>query len=104
MRKDSTLYVTMHYTTSGKETVDRSKYGIWFYPEDSVPEERMQARMVGLFGNALPNIPPTKRILKSLLLSRFEKMSMPSPIIRTCTFAASICVCSPITLTAAVKS
>ena len=104
MRKDSTLYVTMHYTTSGKETVDRSKYGIWFYPEDSVPEERMQSRMVGLFGNALPNIPPTKRTLKSLLLSRFEKMSMLSPIIRTCTFAASTCVCSPITLTAAVKS
>ena len=63
MRKDGTLYVTMHYTTSGKETVDRSKYGIWFYPEDSVPEERMQSRMVGLFGNALPNIPPPRKEL-----------------------------------------
>ena len=60
MRKDSTLYVTMHYTTSGKETVDRSKYGIWFYPEDTVPEERMQSRMVGLFGSALPDIPHEK--------------------------------------------
>ncbi|MGB1746984.1 MAG: redoxin family protein [Pseudohongiellaceae bacterium] len=61
MRKDSTLYVTMHYTTSGKETVDRSKYGIWFYPEDTVPEERMQSRMVGLFGSALPDIPPHEK-------------------------------------------
>ena len=58
MKKDSTLYVTMHYTTSGKETVDRSKYGIWFYPEDEVPEERMRSRMVGLFGSAFPDIPP----------------------------------------------
>ena len=104
MRKDSTLYVTMHYTTSGKETVDRSKYGIWFYPEDTVPEERMQSRMVGLFGSALPDIPPTKKTLKSPLLLRFGKMSMLSPIIRTCTFAASICVCLPIIPTVAVKS
>ena len=103
MRKDSTLYVTMHYTTSGKETVDRSKYGIWFYPEDTVPEERMQSRMVGLFGSALPDIPPTKKTLK-LLFFTLRKMSMLSPIIRTCTFAASICVCLPIIPTAAVKS
>lgn len=58
MKKDSTLYVTMHYTTSGKETVDRSKYGIWFYPEGEIPEERMRSRMVGLFGSQFPNIPP----------------------------------------------
>ena len=34
----------MHYTTSGKETVDETEVGIYFYPEGFVPTERVSGR------------------------------------------------------------
>ena len=57
LKKDSSLYVTMHYTTTGKEAVDESEYAIWFYPEGEVPEERMVSRMVGRFEGNWLDIP-----------------------------------------------
>ena len=58
LKKDSVIDITLHYTTSGKEAVDESEFGLWFYPEGVVPEDRMKARMVGVFGSAWENIPP----------------------------------------------
>lgn len=57
LKKDSSLYITMHYTTSGKETVDESEYGIWFYPEGVVPEERLVSTMVGRWSYNWEDIP-----------------------------------------------
>ena len=41
LRAGSTLSLQMHYTTSGKESVDATEIGIYFYPEGEVPAERM---------------------------------------------------------------
>ena len=55
LRAGSTLSLQMHYTTSGKESVDATKIGIYFYPEGYIPEERMS----GGVGNAFTiEIPP----------------------------------------------
>jgi len=55
LRAGSTLNLQMHYTTSGKETVDRTEIGIYFYPEGEIPAERMS----GGVGNAFDiEIPP----------------------------------------------
>ena len=40
----STIVFQMHYTTSGKETVDETELGIYFYPEDMIPEQRVSGR------------------------------------------------------------
>ncbi|MDP6416393.1 MAG: redoxin domain-containing protein [Gammaproteobacteria bacterium] len=40
----STIVFQMHYTTSGKETVDETELGIYFYPEGMIPEERVSGR------------------------------------------------------------
>lgn len=40
----STIVFQMHYTTSGKETVDETELGIYFYPEGVIPEERISGR------------------------------------------------------------
>ncbi len=40
----STIVFQMHYTTSGRETVDETELGIYFYPEGVVPEERVSGR------------------------------------------------------------
>jgi hypothetical protein len=50
--------MTLHYTTSGREAVDESEFGLWFYPEDVVPEERLSAQMVGVFPGGWEDIPP----------------------------------------------
>lgn len=57
LRKDSVINVTLHYTTSGKETVDESEFGLWFYPEGVVPEERMKGALIGNFDNNWQTIP-----------------------------------------------
>ncbi len=55
LRAGSTLSLQMHYTTSGKESVDATEIGIYFYPEGEVPAERM----AGGIGNAFTiDIPP----------------------------------------------
>jgi len=58
VKKDAVIDMTLHYTTSGKEAVDESEFGLWFYPEDVVPEERLSARMVGVFPGGWEDIPP----------------------------------------------
>ncbi|MBT8147497.1 MAG: redoxin domain-containing protein, partial [Gammaproteobacteria bacterium] len=55
LRAGSSLSLQMHYTTSGKESVDATEIGIYFYPEGEVPAERM----AGGIGNAFTiEIPP----------------------------------------------
>jgi len=55
LRAGSTLNLQMHYTTSGRESIDATEIGIYFYPEGEVPAERM----AGGVGNAFTiNIPP----------------------------------------------
>jgi hypothetical protein len=51
----------MHYTTSGRETVDESEFAIWFYPEGEVPQERMVSTLVGRFANNWVEIPPYEK-------------------------------------------
>ncbi len=54
LKAGTTLNLQMHYTTSGKETVDATEIGIYFYDDGVVPEERMS----GGVGNAFTiNIP-----------------------------------------------
>lgn len=58
VKKDAVIDVTLHYTTSGKEAVDESEFGLWFYPDGVVPEEQLSARLIGVFANAWADIPP----------------------------------------------
>ena len=44
----------MHYTTSGKEMTDETEVGIYFYPEDYVPEERMGGGVGNAFSISIP--------------------------------------------------
>ncbi len=57
VKKDAVIDVTLHYTTSGREAVDESEFGLWFYPEGVVPEERLKARLIGVFSNNWQDIP-----------------------------------------------
>ncbi|HEY3395096.1 MAG TPA: hypothetical protein VGK58_20495, partial [Lacipirellulaceae bacterium] len=41
LKKGSSIELELHYMTSGRETVDRSEIGVWFYPDDQPPTERM---------------------------------------------------------------
>ena len=47
----------MHYTPNGRETVDRSQLGVWFYPLGEEPEERMSGRCACVFPNTWTTIP-----------------------------------------------
>ncbi len=40
LRKGDNIGIEIHYTTSGKETVDETKIGLYFYPDDEVPSIR----------------------------------------------------------------
>ncbi len=48
----------LHYTTTGKATVDASEIGIWFYPDDQVPQERRSGECACIFPDGWTNIPP----------------------------------------------
>lgn len=48
------LSFQMHYTTSGKEMTDETEVGIYFYPEDYVPEERMGGGVGNAFSISIP--------------------------------------------------
>jgi len=48
----------MHFTTTGKATVDESRIGVWFYPKGFVPEERMSGECACHFTPTWVNIPP----------------------------------------------
>lgn len=54
LRAGSTLSLQMHYTTSGKEAVDATEIGIYFYPEGVVPAERMAGGVGNDFSIAIP--------------------------------------------------
>ncbi|MBL4819954.1 MAG: redoxin domain-containing protein [Gammaproteobacteria bacterium] len=57
LKAGSTLALQLHYTTNGRETVDASEIGLWFYPEGVVPEERMSGRCACIFPPNWTNIP-----------------------------------------------
>jgi len=54
LRAGSTLSLQMHYTTSGKESVDATEIGIYFYPEGEIPAERMAGGVGNDFSIEIP--------------------------------------------------
>ena len=54
----SSLQLQLHYTTNGTAAVDHSKIGVWFYPEDQVPEDRMTGKCACIFPDEWTEIPP----------------------------------------------
>ena len=58
LKAGSQLALQLHYTTNGRETVDNSRIGIWFYPEGVVPEKRMSGQCACIFTPDWSNIPP----------------------------------------------
>jgi len=57
VKAGSVLKLNMHYTPNGRETVDNSQLGVWFYPEGEIPEERMSGRCACVFPNSWTTIP-----------------------------------------------
>lgn len=58
LKAGSRIAMQMHYTTNGRETVDQSRIGVWFYPVGFVPEERMSGECACHFTPTWVNIPP----------------------------------------------
>lgn len=58
LKAGSTLRLQLHYTTTGKETVDASEIGVWFYPDDEIPAERMSGQCACIFPMGWTNITP----------------------------------------------
>ncbi|MFM1895925.1 MAG: hypothetical protein RLZZ385_999 [Pseudomonadota bacterium] len=58
LKAGSRIAMQMHYTTNGKATVDASEIGLWFYPEDFVPAERMVGDCACIFTPTWQAIPP----------------------------------------------
>jgi hypothetical protein len=58
LKAGTTLALNMHYTTTGRATVDEGRIGLWFYPEDQVPSQRKLGECACIFPNAWTNIPP----------------------------------------------
>ena len=58
LKAGSTISLQLHYTTNGRETVDASEIGVWFYPKDVVPEKRMSGQCACIFTPGWTNIPP----------------------------------------------
>lgn len=58
LKAGSVLNLNLHYTTTGRETIDDSKIGLWFYPEGEVPEERMSGACACIFPPRWTSIPP----------------------------------------------
>ncbi len=58
LKAGTRIAMQMHYTTTGKESVDASRIGLWFYPEGFVPEERMSGACACHFTPTWVNIPP----------------------------------------------
>lgn len=57
LRKGSQIALNLHYTTNGKETTDTSRIGLWFYPDDQIPTERMSGQCACIFPNTWTTIP-----------------------------------------------
>ncbi len=58
LKAGTRIAMQLHYTTTGKATVDESEIGVWFYPEGVVPEERMVGACACIFTPTWVNIPP----------------------------------------------
>lgn len=58
LQAGSKIAMQMHFTTTGKATVDESRIGVWFYPKDFVPAERMSGQCACHFTPTWVNIPP----------------------------------------------
>ena len=58
IKAGSVLHLNMHYTPYGKETTDNSQVGVWFYPEDEPPSERMSGQCACIFPFNWSDIPP----------------------------------------------
>jgi mono/diheme cytochrome c family protein len=58
LKKGSKLALQLHYTTTGKATTDASEIGVWFYPDNEVPEERMTTQCACIFTRGWIPIPP----------------------------------------------
>jgi hypothetical protein len=58
LKKGSSINLQLHYTTNGKATTDNSEIGVWFYPDDQVPAERMSGECACIFTNTWKTIPP----------------------------------------------
>ncbi|MFK7864813.1 MAG: redoxin domain-containing protein [Pseudohongiellaceae bacterium] len=58
VKAGSVLNLNLHYTTTGRESVDDGKIGLWFYPEDVIPEERMSGACACIFPPSWTSIPP----------------------------------------------
>lgn len=57
IKAGSVLNLNLHYTTNGKESVDESEIGLWFYPEGEEPAERMSGQCACIFPNTWTTIP-----------------------------------------------
>ena len=58
LKAGTRISMQMHYTTTGKESVDASRIGIWFYPKGFIPKERMTGQCACHFTPTWVNIPP----------------------------------------------
>lgn len=58
LRKGSALALQLHYTTNGRETIDASEIGLWFYDDDEIPAERMAGDCACIFAKGWDPIPP----------------------------------------------
>ncbi len=54
LKAGTTLNLQLHYTTSGKEAVDATEIGVYFYDEGVVPEERMSGGVGNAFTIDIP--------------------------------------------------
>ncbi len=58
VKAGSVLHLNMHYTPNGRESVDRSQLGLWFYPKNQAPRERMSGECACIFPRGWTTIPP----------------------------------------------
>jgi hypothetical protein len=57
LKKGTQIALNLHYTTNGKEAIDSSRIGLWFYPDDQIPTERMSGQCACIFPNTWTTIP-----------------------------------------------
>ncbi|MFM1896802.1 MAG: hypothetical protein RLZZ385_1876 [Pseudomonadota bacterium] len=73
LRKGSQIALNIHYTTNGKETTDSSRIGLWFYPDDQIPTERMSGQCACIFTAEWTDIPayhPNFEQTKSIVIPK----------------------------------
>jgi AhpC/TSA family len=58
LKKGSSIALQLHYTTNGRATTDASEIGLWFYPDDQIPTERMVGDCACIFVKGWDPIPP----------------------------------------------